>query len=335
MPRGEPWGRPMRRREFITLLGGAVALRPLSARAQQSGRLRQVGVLYPGPKSVAALRIKSILSGLEAGGLPSDKLTIVARVAEGDPALLQPMAVELVEQKVDLIAALGPASLRAARAATTSIPIVAGDLESNPLSTGFIAEIRRPGGNVTGVYLDSPDFSKKWLQALKEVIPQNSLVAVLWDSGTGRDQRNAVESAAAELNLTLTVLEVSRANDLEPAMQTAKNQGAGGLIALSSPLVAGNTKLLADLALKHHLPAITLFAEFARDGGLMSYGPSIQAVVRQEGVMAARILLGANPAEMPIETPTRFEFVLNLITAKALGIAIPAPTLLRADEVIE
>jgi putative ABC transport system substrate-binding protein len=284
---------------------------------------------------VAALRIKSILSGLEAGGLPSDTLTIVARVAEGDPALLQPMAVELVEQKVDLIAALGPASLRAARAATTSIPIVAGDLESNPLSTGFIAEIRRPGGNVTGVYLDSPDFSKKWLQALKEVIPQNSLVAVLWDSGTGRDQRNAVESAAAELNLTLTVLEVRRANDLEPAMQTAKNQGAGGLIALSSPLVAGNTKLLADLALKHHLPAITLFAEFARDGGLMSYGPSIQAVVRQEGVMAARILLGANPAEMPIETPTRFEFVLNLITAKALGIAIPAPTLLRADEVIE
>jgi len=231
--------------------------------------------------------------------------------------------------------ALGPAAVRAAHAATTSIPIVTGDLESNALSTGFIAEIRRPGGNVTGVYLDSPDFSKKWLQALKEVIPQNSLVAVLWDSGTGRDQRNAVESAAAELNLTLTVLEVRRANDLEPAMQSAKNQGAGGLIALSSPLVAGNTKLLADLALKHHLPAITLFAEFARDGGLMSYGPSIQAVVRQEGVMAARILLGANPAEMPIETPTRFEFVLNLITAKALGIAIPAPTLLRADEVIE
>ena len=325
----------MRRREFITLLGGAVALRPLSARAQQSGQLRQVGVLYPGPKSVAALRIKSILSGLEAGGVPSEKLTIVARVADGDPALIQPMAVELVERKVDVIIALGPAAVRAARAATSSIPIVAGDLESNALGTGFFTEIKRPGGNVTGVYLDSPDFSKKWLQALKEAIPQNSMVAVLWDSATGRDQRNAIESAAAELNLTLTVLEVRLANDLERAMQTAKNQGAGGLILLSSPLVAGNTKLLADLAMKYHLPAITLFAEFARDGGLMSYGPSIQAVVRQEGVMAAKILLGANPAEMPIETPTRFEFVLNLITAKALGIAIPASTLLRADEVIE
>jgi putative ABC transport system substrate-binding protein len=284
---------------------------------------------------VAAVRVKSILSGLEAGGLTSDKLTIVARVADGDPALLQPMAVELVEHKVDLIVALGPAAVRAARAATTSIPIVTGDLESNALSTGFIAEIRRPGGNVTGVYLDSPDFSKKWLQALKEVIPQNSIVAVLWDSATGRDQRNAVESAAAELNLTLTVLEVRVASDLERAVESAKSQGAGGLIALSSPSVAGNTKLLADLAMKHRLPAITLFAEFTRDGGLMSYGPSIHAVMRQGGVMAAKILLGANPAETPIETPTRFEFVLNLETAKALGIVIPAPTLLRADEVIE
>ena len=325
----------MRRREFITLIGGAVTAWPLYAHAQQSGQLRQVGVLYPGPKSVAAVRVKSTLSGLEAGGLPSDKLTIVARVADGDPALLQPMAVELVEHKVDLIVALGPAAVRAARAATTSIPIVTGDLESNALSTGFIAEIRRPGGNVTGVYLDFPDFSKKWLQALKEVIPQNSIVAVLWDSATGRDQRNAVESAAAELNLTLTVLEVRVASDLERAVESAKSQGAGGLIALSSPLVAGNTKLLADLAMKHRLPAITLFAEFTRDGGLMSYGPSIHAVTRQGGVMAAKILLGANPAETPIETPTRFEFVLNLETAKALGIVIPAPTLLRADEVIE
>lgn len=335
MPRPEPRGQRMRRREFITLIGGAVAAWPLSAHAQQSGRLRQIGVLHSGSKSVAAVRIKSILSGLEAGGAPSDKLTIVARVADGDLALLQPMAVELVEQKVDLIVALGPASVRAARAATASIPIVAADLESNPLSTGFIAEIKRPGGNVTGVYLDSPDFSKKWLQALKEAIPQNSIVAVLWDSGVGRDQRNAVESAAAELNLTLIVLEVRVANDLERAIQSAKNQGAGGLTVLSSPIVAGNTKLLADLAMKYRLPAITLFAEFARDGGLMSYGPSIHAVIRQEGVMAAKILLGANPAETPIETPTRFEFVLNLQTAKALGLVIPAPTLLRADEVIE
>src|SRR5262249_11216640 len=168
----------MRRREFLLMASGATASWSLTAHAQQSGQLRQVGILYPGPKSVAQSRVTSILSGLQAGGMPSDKLTIVARVTDGDPTLLQPMAAELV----DRIMALGPGSLRAARAATTSIPIVAGDLESDPLSTGFIAENRRPGGNVTGLFLDFPDFSKKWLQALKEVVPQNSVVAVLWDS---------------------------------------------------------------------------------------------------------------------------------------------------------
>ncbi len=154
----------MKRREFIALLGGAAVAWPSTAHAQQSGQLRQVGVLYPGPKSAAAARIVSILSGLEAGGLPSDKLTIVSRATDGDPALLQPMAAELVDRKVDVIIATGPASVRAVRAASTSIPIVASDLESNPLSTGFIAENRRPGGNVTGVFLDFPDFSKKWLR---------------------------------------------------------------------------------------------------------------------------------------------------------------------------
>jgi putative tryptophan/tyrosine transport system substrate-binding protein len=325
----------MKRRDFITLFGTVAAIWPLGAHAQQSGQLRQVGFLYSGPKSVAQTRVTSILSGLQAGGLPSDKLTIIARVTDGDPTLLQPMAADLVDRKVDVIIALGPASVRAVRAATTSIPIVAGDLESDPLSTGFIAENKRPGGNVTGLFLDFPDFSKKWLQALKEAVPQNSVVAVLWDSATSRHQRNAVEAAAAELNLTLAVLEVRVSNDFERAFQSAKDHGAGGLVALSSPLIGGNTKLLADLAMKYRLPAITLFTDFARDGGLMAYGPSIQAVTRQEGVMAAKILLGANPAETPIETPTRFEFVLNLKAAKALGVVIPAPTLLRADEVIE
>jgi putative ABC transport system substrate-binding protein len=325
----------MRRRDFINLIACSAAAWPLEVRAQQAGQLRQVGFLYPGPKSVAPSRVASFLSGLEAGGVSRDKITIVQRLTDGDPTLLEPMAAELVSRNVDLIIALGPAPVRVARAATTRIPIVAGDLESDPLSTGFIAANRRPGGNVTGVFLDFPDFSKKWLQALKEAVPQNSTVAVLWDPTTSRHQREAVEAAAAELNLKLAVFEARVSGDLERALQSAIAQGAGGLVALSSPLVGGNTKLLAELAMKYRLPAITLFAEFARDGGLMAYGPSIQAVVRQEGVMAAKILLGANPAETPIETPTRFEFVLNLKTAKALGIFIPAPTLLRADEVIE
>jgi putative ABC transport system substrate-binding protein len=324
----------MRRRKFITLLGGAAAW-PLAARAQQSGRMRQVGFLYPGPQAGAPSRITSFLSGLQAGGLPAEQITIVPRVTGGDPASLGPMTADLVDRKVDLIFAIGPAAVRTARAATANIPIVAGDLESDPVGSGFITSNRRPGGNITGVFLDFPDFSKKWLQALKETVPQISTVALLWEPTTGPHQRQAVEAGAAQFGLKVTVLEVRTRDDIERALQSAVGQGAGGLVALSSPFIGGNTKLLADLALKYRLPAVTLFTDFARDGGLMAYGPNIQAIMRQEGVLAAKILLGANPAETPIETPTRFEFVLNLKTAKLLGIVIPASTLLRADEVIE
>jgi putative ABC transport system substrate-binding protein len=170
--------------------------------------MRQVGFLYPGPQTVAPSRVASFMSGLQSGGSPAEQVTIVLRVTDGDDALLGPMAADLVADKVDLIFAIGPAAVRAARAATTNIPIVAGDLESDPLGTGFITANRRPGGNVTGVYLDFPDFSKKWLQALKETVPQISTVAVLWDPTTGRHQRQAVEAAAAELSLRVTVSEV-------------------------------------------------------------------------------------------------------------------------------
>jgi putative ABC transport system substrate-binding protein len=325
----------MRRREFLGVLGGAAAALPLAAHAQEPPKIRQVGFLYPGLQSAAPSRVAAFLTGLQAGGLRAEHVTILSRVTGGDPTLLVPMAADLVAQKVDLIFAIGPAAIRAARAATASIPIVAGDLESDPISSGFIASNRRPGGNITGVFLDFPDFSKKWLEALKEAVPRVSSVAVFWDPTTGLNQLKAVEAAAGPLNLKLVVLEVRARADLEPAFQSAIRQGAGTLLILSSPFIGGSTKLLADLTLEHRLPAVTLFTDFARDGGLMAYGPNILAYTRQEGVMAAKILLGANPAETPIETPTKFEFVLNLKTAKLLGITVPASILLRADEVIE
>jgi putative ABC transport system substrate-binding protein len=324
----------MRRREFIALIGGVAVARPFAARAQQSGR-QQIGFLYPGPQAAATSRIASFLSGLHAGGLPAEKVTIVPRITGGDPTLLGPMAADLAANKVDLIWTIGPAAAQAAHAATSTIPILSSDLESDPLGTGFIAAIRRPGGNVTGVFLDFPDFSKKWLQALKEAVPQIASVGVLWDSTTGPYQRRAVESAAAELGLKVAILEVGVRDDFDRALQSAVRQDVGGLVALSSPFIGGNIKQLADLSLKYHLPAVTLFTDFPRNGGLMAYGPNIQSINRQDGVMAAKILLGASPAETPIETPIRFEFVLNLKTAKSLGIVIPASTLLRADEVIE
>jgi len=234
-----------------------------------------------------------------------------------------------------LIFAISPAAVRAVRAATNNIPIVAGDLESDPIASGFVASHPRPGGNITGLFMDFPDFSKKWLEVLKETLPQLSTVAVLWDPATGAYQSNAIEAAAQTLGLKLVRLEVPRPVELEAALQSAAQNDAGAVLMLSSPVIGGNTKLLANSTLKYRLPAITLFTEFARDAGLMAYGPNLLGVFRQEGVMAAKILLGANPAVIPIERPTKFEFVLNLKTAKALGLTIPASVLLRADEVIE
>jgi putative ABC transport system substrate-binding protein len=324
----------MRRREFIAALGGAAIL-SRAARAQQSQSTFQVGFLYPGTEPAAALRVMAFRSGLEAGGLRADQVSMIVRVADGDPRLLDVLAADLVRRKVDLIQATGPMAVHAARAATLTVPIVAGDLESDPIASGFIQSHRRPGGNITGTFLDFPDFSKKWLEALKEAVPQTTTVAIFWDPMTGLAQLKAVEAAAPTLGLKLVVLEVQKPADFEPVFQSATEQHAGALVILSSPLIGGNTKLLADLALRHRLPAVTLFSEFARDGGLMAYGPNLLAYIRQQGVMAAKILKGDRPAELPVETPTRFEFVLNLKTAAVLNIVVPTALRLRADEVIE
>jgi putative tryptophan/tyrosine transport system substrate-binding protein len=305
-----------------------VARRGARAATNFSGRL-------PLSRPASSRTPAAYSSGLQAGGIRPEQLSIVARATGGDAALLAPMAADFVARKVDLIEAVSPAAVRAAQAATATIPIVAGDLESDPVASGFAASIARPGANITGVFLDFPDFSKKWLEALKEAVPQIAHVAVFWDPATGPMQRRAVEAAAQTLNLKLAILQVQTREDFESAFQSATQQGAEGLLMLSSPVIGANTKLLGGLALAHRLPAVTLFTDFARDGGLMAYGPNLLGVFRQGGVLSAKILQGAKPAETPIETPTKFEFVLNLKTAAQLGITVPASVLLRADEVIE
>lgn len=325
----------MRRREFILAFGSA-AVWPLSARAQQPAKILQVGFLYPGPPAAAAPRIAAFTSGVQAGGLRvPDQATIILSAADGNAALLVPMATELVARKIDVIFAVGPEAVRAAHAVTTTVPIVALDLESDPTDSGFISSYARPGGNITGVFLDFPDFGKKWLEALKEVLPQISSVAIFWDPSIGANQLRAIEAAAQTLNIKLVNVEMRERAHIESAYESAAKQGVEALLILSSPFVAANTKLLADQALLNRLPAITLFPHFARDGGLMGYGPNFLGYFRYAGVMAARILRGASPAETPIERPTKFEFVLNLKTAALLGLTIPPATLLRADEVIE
>jgi putative ABC transport system substrate-binding protein len=325
----------MRRRDFIKVIAGTAAAWPRSAGAQAQVKPFEVGYLYPGPKPAADARVAHVLTGLRSGGLRSDEVTVVLRATGGDGALLAPMAADLAARKVDVIIAVGPAAVRTARAATTTIAIVASDLESDPVASGFVSSYARPGSNITGTFLDFPDFAKKWLEVLKETIPRLAAVAVFWDPSTGAAQIRAIEAAAPSLGISLNVHEVRGGGELDAAFESAKRKQSEALLILSSPFVGANTKLFADLAMKHRLAAITLFPDFARNGGLMAYGPSLPAFYRQQGIITARILRGAKAAEIPIETPTKFEFVLNLNTASKLSVTVPPAILLRADEVIE
>ena len=250
--------------------------------------------------------------------------------------MLDAMTADLVKRKVDLILAVSPTAVRAARSATTTIPIVASDLESDPVDSGFIASVTRPGGNISGVFLDFPDFSKKWLELLKETVPQLTSVGVFWDPATGTTKLRAVETAAHTLNLKLEIVELRERADLERAFQSAKLRGVGALLFLSSPIIGTNTKFLADLALGQRLPAVTVFTDFARDGGLMAYGANIAEMHRQlSASLVDKILRGAQPAHLPVAQPTEFDLLINLKTAKTLGLTIPESLLLRANRVIE
>jgi putative ABC transport system substrate-binding protein len=224
--------------------------------------------------------------------------------------------------------------LDAAHAATHAIPIVALDLETDPVGSGLIASVAHPGGNITG-FLDFPDFTAKWLELLKESNPKLSRVAVLWDPATGQTQMKAVKQAAVSLDIQLEVLEIRTTADFDAAFGSAGRGGAAALLMLSSPLIAPNVQNLASLAARYRLPAITLFPDFARAGGLLAYGPNLLDMYRQVGLIGGKVLKGTSPAELPIERPAKFELVLNLRTAKALTISVPTSVLLRADEVIE
>jgi putative ABC transport system substrate-binding protein len=325
----------MRRREFISLLGG-VAAWPLAARAQQPAETPRVGFVYPGPKSVMAARMEAIVTGLRGSGYAAPtQVEIVARTAEGDPDQIAPLVKEIIGKNVNVIIAAGPLVVHAARAAVRTIPIIAIDLESDPVASGMAATLARPGGNITGVFLDFPDFTAKWMEMLVESNPKLSRAAVLWDPVTGPIQMEAVRKAGGALSVQLDVTEVRRPSDFDAAFSMARERGAGAMVMLSSPLIADNVQVLAALTLHHRFPAITLFPDFARAGGLLAYGPNLLSLLRLSGVVAGKVLRGANPAELPIERPTKFETVLNMRTAHALGLSIPTSLLLRADEVIE
>src|SRR5262249_7821391 len=335
MPCSEPWGLAMRRREFITLVGGAAGW-PLAARAQQTSEIPRFGFVYQGSQAAMALRIEAILSGLWVSGYAAPaQVEIVGRAAEGDPARIVPLVAEVITKNVSVIMAIGPLALNAARSATRTIPIVAIDFETDPIASGVAASLARPGGNITGVFLDFPDFTAKWMEMLVESNPKLARAAVLWDPDTGPVQLDSVRKVARTLDIQLEVLEVHRASDFDAAFLMANQRGVGAMVMLSSPLIGPNVQVLAELSLSHRLPAIPLFPDSARAGGLLAYAPNLLSMYRVAGVLAGKVARGADPAALPIERPAKFETVLNMRTAQALGISIPTSLLLRADEVIE
>lgn len=245
------------------------------------------------------------------------------------------LANDLVRAKVDAILAIAPAGVSAAAKATTFIPIVAVDLESDPIAQGFAVSLSAPRGNITGLFLDFPDLSGKWIQLLKEALPKLARAGVLWDPATGPNLLKGADVAGSSLGVQLFRLEARSPADFERAFESAAKQRAEAVLALSSPVFNSARKQIAELAVRHRIPTLMPFPAFADEGGLMAHGPHLTTLFRQAGLVMAKVLQGADPGQIPIERPARFELVVNVKTARALGITIPPSTLLRADRVIE
>jgi putative tryptophan/tyrosine transport system substrate-binding protein len=322
----------LKRREFITALSGAVTW-PLVARAQQPAR-RSIGVLWPASAPPPPPRMESFRLALkQLGFVEGQNLTIQLRYAEKGPQQLPDLAAELVRAKVDVIAAFGDVVPRVAHDATSKIPIVA--ISDDILGTGLIDSLARPGRNVTGLTIMSPELSAKRLELLQEMVPGLSYVAALSDATIGRSQVSATQDAARAMSLKLEVMEARSGDEIADAFRIAKDKGAQAVNVLASPILSQLFREVIGASAKYRLPAIYQWKEHADAGGLISYGPSLAAMWRQSGTIVATILNGANPQSLPFEHPIKFELAVNARTADALGLRIPPSVLVRADEVIE
>jgi putative tryptophan/tyrosine transport system substrate-binding protein len=325
----------MRRRDLFPAVYAPFVLSPIAALAQ-ADRPAKIGFLHPGSEPAVTVRARQIVEGLrEVGYREGSDFILLTRQADFMTERLADLARGLVEAQVTAIVAPARPAVEAARSATKLGPIIALDLETDPVAAGLVASLSRPGGNLTGIFFDFPDIAPKWLQLLKEALPALRRLAVLYDPGVGTLQLTAVRAAAASLGIELKELEVNKPADLAPEFEAARHDGADAMIALSSPIFATNSQSLADLGIKHRLPGFSVFPDFVQAGGLMAYGPEINDLYRQLGQLVGKVISGRLPAELPVERPTRIKFAINLKTANALGVSIPLPLLARADQVIE
>jgi putative tryptophan/tyrosine transport system substrate-binding protein len=324
----------MRRRDLITLLGGAAAW-PLAARAQQQA-MPVIGFLHTTSSSAWAPLVSSFRNGLrDSGYVEGQNVSIEYRWAEGQYARLSALVNDLIDRKVAVIAANSPSAL-AAKAVTTTVPIVF-QSGSDPVQLGLVASLNRPGGNVTGVSSFASAMEAKRLGLLREMVPDAAVISVLVNPkypGTAF-QVKEVQEAARTLQHTIHVLNASSAGEIDAAFATLVHQRTDALLVVGDPFFLSRASQFITLAARHAVPTMYGFREYALAGGLMSYGTSITDAYRQVGIYVGRILRGANPADLPVTQPTQFELVINMQTAKLLGLNVPPTLLARADEVIE
>ncbi len=325
------------RRHFITLLAGAAAAWPLAARSQQPA-IPVIGFLGGSSPEAAARRLRAFHQALkETGYVEGQNVEVEYRWAEGQNNRLPMLAAELAHRQVAVIAASGTAAALAAKAATSTIPIVFG-VAVDPVKVGLVASLNRPGGNLTGIASLNVEVGPKRLELLHEVVPSATSMALLvnpTNPSMAEPFSRALQAAAGVLGLQLHVLHASSEREIEAAFETLVKLRAGGLVIMPDQLFLARSEQLAALTVRHALPAVHLFREFAAAGGLMSYGSDETEYYRMIGTYIGRILKGEKPSDLPVQQATKVELIINLKTARALGLSVPLPLVGRADEVVE
>jgi putative ABC transport system substrate-binding protein len=328
----------MRKASVLSILFVIVLLAvAIMAEAQQTGKVPRIAYLTVAPLSANVARVEAFRQGLrELGYVEGKNIVIEWRSGEGKLESEGELVAEAVRLKVDVIVTSGPTMTRAAKRATVTIPIVM-TFDSDPVGSGFIASLARPGGNITGLSMLSPELSGKQLELLKEVIPRLSRVAILGNSNEPANPKTLkeIELAAGELGVQVQPLDVLNPNNIETVFRAATKARADALVVLASPVLNDQRAKVTNLALKSRLPAIYFRQEFVDAGGLMSYGTSFTDLSRRASVYVDKIFKGIKPADLPVEQPTKFELVINLKTAKQIGLTIPPNVLARADRVIK